>query len=53
MSIENRQRFTLRLPANLLEVIGTEANKIGVPINALILQILWEWVKKNTPPKAG
>ncbi len=46
---DDRQRFTLRLPANLLEMIGAEANRIGVPINALILQILWEWVKNNKP----
>lgn len=47
MSKDNRARFTLRLPAELLEQLGKEANYEGVPINAFILKILWEWVKKN------
>ena len=45
--MDERIRFTLRLPENLLLVVGREAVKTGVPINALILQILWDWVKKN------
>lgn len=40
-------RFTFRLPKALLERIKIEANNQGVSTNSLILQILWEWVKKN------
>lgn len=48
VSVDERTRFTLRLPTELLRLIGISANKVGVPINALILQILWDWVKANT-----
>lgn len=40
-------RFTFRLPERLLKQLKQEANKIGVSTNALILQILWDYVKKN------
>lgn len=31
----------------LFKLIGTEANALGQPMNALILQILWGWVKNQ------
>lgn len=40
-------RFTLRLPRQLFEKVKAEADQIGVSCNALILQILWDWVKKE------
>lgn len=40
-----RARFTLRLPANLLEDLGKEAAIYGTSINALILRILGDWSK--------
>lgn len=47
MTKEKRIRFTLRLTNNLIEDLRKEANKQGVSINALILNILWEWLEKN------
>lgn len=48
MTIDKRARFTLRLPEALLDLIGKEAMKKGVSLNALILQILWDWVEQQT-----
>lgn len=54
MSIkDDRARFTFRMPEKLLTQIKTESEALGVSVNALILQILWEWVKKNTDQKIG
>lgn len=47
MTYDERQRFTLRLPTKLFDCLGKKATETGVPLNALILQILWEWVKTN------
>ena len=47
MSIDNRVRFTLRLPNKLLNLIGEKSNEEGVSINSFILKILWEWVKEE------
>lgn len=43
MKNDTRARFTLRIPQPLFEAIGNEACEQGVPINSLILQILWDW----------
>lgn len=47
MTNDKRVRFTLRLPNNLIEKLKNQANRQGISINALILNILWEWVEKN------
>lgn len=47
MIIDERARFTLRLPEKLFESLGKEATEVGVSLNALILQILWNWVRKE------
>lgn len=47
MKKDIRVRYTLRLPSKLFDIIGAKANELGQPINALILQILWDWVKQN------
>jgi predicted HicB family RNase H-like nuclease len=47
MTKDKRVRFTLRLPNNLIEDLKNQANRQGISINALILNILWEWVEKN------
>ena len=47
MKKDTRARYTLRLPYNLFDSIGKKANELGQPINALILQILWDWLKSN------
>ena len=44
---DNRERFTLRMPKRLYEAIGEQATKTGVSLNALILHILWDWLKEN------
>ncbi|PXX77385.1 Arc family DNA-binding protein [Dielma fastidiosa] len=41
------ERFTFRIPNELLNVLKHEAEKKGVSNNAIILQILWSWVKEN------
>jgi len=47
MTTDKRVRYTLRLPPALLERLGKEANKQGISINALILQILWGWAEQE------
>ncbi len=47
MTKDTRGRFTFRIPEQLLTHLKEEANKIGVSLNALILQILWEWYERE------
>ncbi len=47
MTKDTRERFTFRLPEKLLNSLKNEAFKKGVSLNALILQVLWEWAEKN------
>ncbi len=44
-------RFTFRLPKALFDKLKCEAQQQGVSVNALILQILWDWAKKNDNDK--
>lgn len=44
MTKDARERFTLRVPESLFAEIKIKAKKQGVSVNALILQILWDWV---------
>ena len=44
MTKDERVRFTFRLPNELFNKVKFEASKQGVSVNALILQILWDWV---------
>ena len=44
---DKRERFTLRMPTQLYEAIEKQAAKTGVSLNALILHILWDWLKEN------
>lgn len=54
MSIrDDRARFTFRMPEKLLTQLKKESEGLGVSVNALILQILWEWVKENADQKEG
>lgn len=39
--------MSVRAPDNLQTFLKNFAKKKGITRNALILQILWEWVKKN------
>lgn len=47
MTKDERIRFTLRMPTELFNKVQKEANKIGCSVNAMVLQILWDWVKEN------
>lgn len=47
MNKDDRTRFTLRLPKELFSLLQEDANKIGVSVNSLILQILWSYVEDN------
>lgn len=47
MTNDTRERFTLRLPTSLYQILQTKADEFGVSLNALILQILWKWVKEE------
>lgn len=49
---DGRIRFTFRMPEELLSKLKDESERFGVSVNALILQILWEWVERNDK-KAG
>lgn len=44
MTKDTRKRFTFRLPDGLFEKLQNEAGMQGLSLNALILQILWEWI---------
>ena len=48
MTKDTRSRFTLRIPFELMECLQQVADRIGVSVNAYILQILWEWVRERT-----
>lgn len=45
--------MTVRAPDELQKVLSEEAKKLGHPRNALILQILWDWVKKQKADKTS
>lgn len=47
MTNDDRVRFTFRIPTNLMNSLKQTAKIKGVSLNALILQILWEWVKEQ------
>jgi len=44
---DTRIRFTFRLPFELFEKLNNEANNQGLSKNALLLQILWQWIDKK------
>ena len=41
------KKMTVRPPDELKIHLQQQAKKLRLPLNYLILQILWEWVKKN------
>ena len=47
MTLVERVRSGLRIPMDLNTELILLAQANGISKNALILQILWEWVKKN------
>lgn len=53
MKIDTRERFTLRLPKTLFDQLKEEAYQQGHSVNALILQILWDWIKREGKQDRG
>ena len=47
MTNDNRARFTFRMPEELYQMLDERAEELGVSKNALILQILWDYVEKR------
>lgn len=47
MTKDDMVRFTFRMPASMFNKLKTEASRMGVSVNSLILQTLWDWAKKN------
>lgn len=47
MTIDEKIRFTFRIPLKLFNAIKSEAKEQGVSANALILQIIWDWLKER------
>lgn len=45
MKKDNRERFTLRLPTILFTKLQSNGKELGVSTNALISQILWNWME--------
>lgn len=43
MKKDDRKRFTLRLPTPLFSQLQEEAELAGTPLNAFILNVLWDW----------
>ncbi|MBU5627746.1 hypothetical protein KQI82_12580 [Oscillibacter sp. MSJ-2] len=41
------ERFTLRITKELKHQLETTRKRMGVSLNALVLQILWDWAKEN------
>lgn len=42
-----RKRYTFRMPEELYQMAKTKADRLGISMNALLLDILWEWKKKE------
>lgn len=53
MTTDKKARFTFRIPETTFSKLKEEADKRGVSLNALILQILWDWVKQNDDHKSA
>mgnify|MGYP002765682746 CR=1 FL=1 len=41
------ERFTLRLTVELKEQLDEIRKRMGVSLNALVVQILWDWAKEE------
>lgn len=42
-----RKRYTFRIPEELYQMAKAKADRLGISMNALLLDILWEWKKKE------
>lgn len=41
------ERFTLRLTSELKNQLDESRKHMGISLNALLVQILWEWLKEG------
>lgn len=41
------ERFTLRLTGELKEQLDKNRKRMGVSLNALVVQILWDWAERQ------
>lgn len=53
MTTDVRERFTFRIPKRLMQMLRNEAKEKGVSVNALILQILWQWIELDNQQKGA
>jgi len=44
--VTNKKRLGLAIPMTLYEELKSEAQSTGHTLNALILEILWDWEKQ-------
>lgn len=44
---KDAERFTLRLTGELKELLDENRKRMGVSLNALVVQILWEWTESR------
>lgn len=42
---KDAERFTLRLPAELKEKLTEQSVRMGISLNALVVQLLWQWAE--------
>ena len=40
-------QILIRVPTELKEIINNQSKKMGLTINALVLNILWDWVERK------
>lgn len=40
-------QILIRAPEELKKLLQNKCKKLGITLNALILQILWDWVKEE------
>lgn len=40
-------QILIRVPQKIKELLKKTADEMGITLNALILQIIWKWIKEN------
>lgn len=53
MKKDTRERFTLRVPTQLFQLLQAEAAETGFSTNSYILKILWDWKEKQENEEKG
>lgn len=44
------ERFTLRLTGELKGQLDENRKRMGISLNALVVQILWDWAERQRQP---